>query len=362
MEGDIHERSRGLPDLSLIHWGSFSGTVRMIESSFRNLVDVEYHDLGGLTRIVELMPARVMSQARSVGQIWPWYKTGGWSAAIQRYCLRSGWIRPDRPTLFFQTLAAPVLEDDYSYAIYTDRVAREGALATEAFRSTWGPGWIEREETFLRGASAVFVMGPSTKDALASMYGVDPALVHVVGAGPGTEVGPIASERRSPRRILFVGTDWNLKGGPQVVEAFAMLKRRHPDLELLLVGSEPTGALPEDVQALGRVPREQMPKLFDEADLFVVPTYMEALGYSLLESLMHGLPSIGSNVGNQGWLIGDAGLTVPPGDVNAIADAVEHALGGYDRYKEQAVKRAAELRATMTWDSVAGAIFKHLFP
>jgi glycosyltransferase involved in cell wall biosynthesis len=356
----MSDQPRDLPDLSLIHWGSFSGTVQMLEGSFLGLANIQYHDLGTLTRATDLIPARARAQVHSLGRDWPWYKTAEWSKALQRHCLRSGWISRDRPTLFFQTLAAAVLDGDHRYAIYTDRVAREGARGAEAFRSKWGPGWIEREELFLRNASDVFVMGPSTVSALTDMYGLDPARVHVVGAGPGSQVGQIGREVRSPRRILFVGTDWDLKGGPQVVEAFASLRVRHPDLELVLVGSEPTGELPDGVLALGRVPREQMPALFAEADLFVVPTYMEALGYSLLESLMHGLPSIGSTVGNQGWLIGDAGLTVPPGDVEAVSQAVYQVLGDYDRYKRNAVSRAEELRQTMTWDNVAQAICRRL--
>ncbi len=354
------DRSSKRAALSVIHWGSFSGTVEMIEPSIRTLADASFHDLGSLTRRPALLPARALEQARAIGRDWPWHKTVGWSRAIQGEILRNGWLVPETPTVFFQTLAAPVLPPDYPYVIYTDRVGREGALGSEEFRSSWGPGWDEREEQFLNRASSVFVMGPSTKDALETLYGTDPDKIHVVGAGPGSSIGPITRAVRAPRRLLFVGTAWRLKGGPEVVEAFRSLKQTHPGLELQLVGSDPEDPLPEGAVALGRVPRSRMPELFAEADLFLVPTHMEALGYSLLESLMQGLPSIGSTVGNQGWLIDDAGRTVTPGDVSAIVDAVNDVLRDYDSYKARAVARAAELRDTMTWDRVASALVDHI--
>lgn len=346
----------GERSLSVIYWGGFSGTVRMLQDPLELHARVEYHDITDLTRHPRLLPARLAAHAVSLGRHHPWHKTGIWSKALQRHMVRAGWVSSARPTVFYQTLAAPDLDGQTSYVVYTDRVGREGALEHEAFRSTWGPGWEEREEQFLKRARSVLVMGPSTKRALAGLYGVEESVVRVVGAGPGSEVGPIQTVSRQPRRILFVGTNWRLKGGPEILAAFESISKRHSDLELLLVGSEPDRSLPPGARSLGRVAATEMPTLFKESDLFVVPTYMEALGYSLLEAVMHGLPAIGSTVGNQGWVIGDAGLTVPPGDVARIVDAIESVLADYPSFQERATQRAKELRNKMSWDSVATAI------
>ncbi len=343
-------------ELSLVHWGLFSGTVPMMKEPLARLATVDYHDFGSVTRVPSLLPARVRATFACVGREGPWFKTGIWSGAIQRHAIAQGWISPSRPTLFFQTLGAQVLPPEYRYAIYTDRLAREGAAEAEVYRSTWGPGWIEREEAFLAGAESIFVMGPSSKEALSTRYGLDTANVQVVGAGPGTGIGPIGRERRPARRLLFVGTNWGLKGGSEVVEAFSRLSDRHPELELTLVGDEPSVPLPDRVSKLGRVPGGEMPRLFAESDIFVVPTYMEALGYSLLEALLQGLPAIGSTVGNQGWLIGDAGKTVEAGNVDQIEQAIEAVVAEFDLYKEKAIRRAEELRPTMSWDRVAATI------
>ncbi len=350
------QETQELAPLSVIHWGSFSGTVPMMREPLSRYASPVYHDITSLTRTPRLLRSRGMAQIEATGKPYAWHKTARWSRAVQKVAISDGWIDPDIPTVFYQTLAAPVLDPEHRYLIYTDRVAREGALEAEAFRSTWGPGWEEREAEFLRRASAILVMGPSTKKALVDLYGIDPERIEVVGAGPGTHVGPIGTETRSPTRLLFVGTNWNLKGGPEVLDAFARISSRHPDLELVLAGSEPDRDLPERTTSMGRVPGASMPELFASADLFVVPTYMEALGYSLLEALMHGLPAIGSTVGNQAWLIGDAGTTVRPGDVDELSAALEGVLDNFTAYKEKAVIRATRLREEMTWERVASSI------
>lgn len=318
--------------------------------------NVTYHDITEITRDLSLLPARARAQVGASGKDYPWHKTERWSKAVQSYATDNGWVTSERPTLFYQTLAAPVLPKEIVYSVYTDRVGREGALGHEDFRSRWGPGWLEREEGFLRGARTIFVMGPSTKTMLTDAYGVAPDRVQVVGAGPGTEIGPIGEEIRDPRRLLFVGTHWGLKGGPDVVAAYERLATSRPDLELTMVGSDPEGPVPDGVTAMGRIDRKSMPELFATHDVFVVPTHMEALGYSLLEALMHGLPAIGSNVGNQEWLIAKAGTTVDPGDVEGLVAAVARILDDYPAYKQAAIQRARQLRDEMTWEHVAEAL------
>lgn len=356
---DEHERGPedgGDVGLSVVHWGRFSGTVAGLGAALAPRVDAVYHDLTPLTRRPRLLARRALAMARRTGVDGPWYKSGIWSRGLQSHMLTHGWVSTDRPTLFLQTLAAPVLEPGFPYAIYTDRVGWEGAAVGGRYASTWRRDWINREEAFLRNARRVMVMGPSTADCLVKDYGLAADRVEVVGAGPGSPLGTIVPTDRAPRRLLFVGTHWEVKGGPEILEAFRTLRIRRPGLELTLVGAEPEEALPPGVRWLGRVPPGAMAGVMAAHDVFVVPTYMEALGYSLLEALMHGLPVVASDVGNQPWLVGCAGECVPPGDVGAVVGAVERILEGFDSFKADAVARAHELRASMTWERVADAV------
>jgi glycosyltransferase involved in cell wall biosynthesis len=218
---------------------------------------------------------------------------------------------------------------------------------------------LEREATFLRHADRVFVMGPSTQRVLVAEYGVPEGRVHVVGAGPNTDLGP-ARTRTAASRLLFVGTQWELKGGPELLAAFEMVRPDHPDLELTIVGCTPEQPLPAGVRALGRVPHGRMDEIFDAADILVMPTHMEAFGIALIEGLMKGMPCIGTTVGNQQWIIADAGLAVEPGDVPPLAAALRRVMDEFPMFHRSAVARGMELRATMSWSRVAEHIVAEL--
>ena len=65
------------------------------------------------------------------------------------------------------------------------------------------------------------------------------------------------------------------------------------------------------------------PRCYDEADVFVLPTFYEGYGMAVAEALAHGLPVISSATGAIPELLADgAGLLVPSGDPKALAAAL----------------------------------------
>lgn len=346
--------------LTFLHTGSFSGSAASLRVALAERVPVGSFDLMPLSRHPRLLPARIRAygEALKAGRGIPWTKTAQWSRALQRHLERKGVIG-NGPVLILQSLPALVMPPAGRYWIYTDRVGREGAAVGGPHLSRFTPGWLEREATFLRRADRVIVMGPSTKQVLVAEYGVPEESVHVVGAGPNTNLGPVRA-RTAAARLLFVGTQWELKGGPELLAAFEMVRSDHPDLELTIVGSIPDKPLPAGVQALGRVPHSRMDEIFDAADILAMPTHMEAFGIALIEGLIKGLPCIGTTVGNQQWIIADAGLAVEPGNVSSLAAALRRVVGEFPLFHRRAVARGTELRATMSWSRIAEHLIREL--
>jgi glycosyltransferase involved in cell wall biosynthesis len=355
----------GEPGLTLLHVGAFSGSVPALRRALDAHTTVDAHDLMPLARAPRLVGARLLAgyEARRAGPGTPWTKTGAWTTALERHVRARGILRPGRPALIVQTLPAILPPEGVRYGVYTDRVGLEGAAVAGAHRSRHSPGWLARERRLLLGAHRVFVMGPSTADVLVTDYGVRAERVHVVGAGPNIGPPPEATAvavPADPPRLLFVGTQWELKGGPILLEAFARLHAKDPRARLTLVGSGPGGPLPDGVTALGRIPHAEMAAVYAAADAVVIPTHMEAFGIALVEGLSRGLPCVASTVGNQPWIIGDAGLAVPPGDVDALAQALRRLVVDYPAFHAHARARGAELRGTMTWPAVAGRVTAEL--
>jgi glycosyltransferase involved in cell wall biosynthesis len=98
------------------------------------------------------------------------------------------------------------------------------------------------------------------------------------------------------------------------------------------------------VRVLGH--RNDVPRLLDVADFFVLMSHREGLSFALVEAMAHGLPAIVADVAENLEAVGDSGVAVPYGDEEAVAAA----LRGLVRNREgrlarggRAARRAAEL-------------------
>jgi glycosyltransferase involved in cell wall biosynthesis len=349
--GDKNEEA----DLLMVRIGSFSGSAISLRDALGRRVRVIDFDLLPRLSGMRGAPARVaasVERLRARTRVSP-MKTEAWSRAAQRTAT-SALSEARGAVLFVQTIPAFDLSGVH-YGIYTDRVAREGASSGGRFASRFTPNWLKREEIFLRGAHRVYVMGSTTRDWLLGEYGLPSERVRVVGAGPNAAPGsPIRSQRC--RRFLFVGTQWELKGGPELLAAFQSARHHVGEAELLLVGSTPSEALPPGVRALGRIPVSQMRDIYSEVDALVIPTHSEAFGIALLEALARGIPCIATTVGNQPQIVGEAGICVAPGDIPALSNAMTRLATEYEAYRHAARHRLRQLASQMNWERIARRI------
>jgi glycosyltransferase involved in cell wall biosynthesis len=89
-----------------------------------------------------------------------------------------------------------------------------------------------------------------------------------------------------------------------------------------------------------------VPRLLAAADIFVLMSEREGLSFALLEAMAHGLPAIVADVPENVEAVADAGLAVPYGDEEAIANALRRlAENGDERalLGERARRRVADL-------------------
>ncbi len=187
----------------------------------------------------------------------------------------------------------------------------------------FGKAWLRRERETYQAAAAIATFSNLVRKSLIDDYQVDPARVHVVGAG--ANVVPDATLRRADdgRTLVFIGKDgWRRKGGPVLLKAFEMLRRARPDLRLLLAGPSETLVLPEGVTNLGLVPFEEVKRLLSRATVFVLPTLREPFGIAFLDAMICRVPCVGTRIGAVPEILGEAGVCVPPADARALAQAV----------------------------------------
>ncbi len=167
--------------------------------------------------------------------------------------------------------------------------------------------------------------------------------------------------------VLFVGRLASNKGLLTLVDAFASLRRAHPDAELVLVGEDGGMApavrgraaslgLGNSVHVVGHVPDErELAAAYREARFLALPSDYEAFGLVLLEALAQGTPVIASRVGGIPEFVPDekAGLLVPPGVPAELARAMERLWSDRELATRLARYGRDEVVPQYTWDALA---------
>ncbi|MEJ2504104.1 MAG: glycosyltransferase, partial [Gemmatimonadota bacterium] len=147
----------------------------------------------------------------------------------------------------------------------------------------------------------------------------------------------------SPARLITVGRLAEEKGIEQALRALAVLRDRGRGFRYTVIGGGPLGAalerltatlrLEKQVDFLGPLPHGRVLETLSAQDIFLLPGVesstgaVEAQGRVLVEAQAAGLAIVASRVGGVPETVGDgAGVLVSPGDVAALADAIEHLL------------------------------------
>ncbi|MFN2501632.1 MAG: glycosyltransferase family 4 protein [Pyrinomonadaceae bacterium] len=164
--------------------------------------------------------------------------------------------------------------------------------------------------------------------------------------------------RGEPVRVLFVGAMGKLKGERDLIEALAMVDCDSTALSVSLLGYGSDGirdlctrsGVGQLIDHLGPVPASEGIKYFERADIFVLPTYAEAMPISVIEAMAAGLPVITTKVGGIPELIehGVDGFLVEPGDIKSIAATIETLIN--DKHLRRQVGLRAQDKARKQMD------------
>lgn len=148
-----------------------------------------------------------------------------------------------------------------------------------------------------------------------------------------------------------------------IIHAYARLKSRMPDATLTIVGyGSEEGRLRklasqlDGVRFLGRVEPQHMPRVYDEADIFLNASVVDNQPVSILEAFAAGIPVISTPTGDISALVRDheTGIQVPPYDPDAMAAAIDWVLTHPDRAITYA-ECARALTGRFTWPAVRDA-------
>jgi len=221
---------------------------------------------------------------------------------------------------------------------------------------------LEMEKAAYQGAKMVFTMSSFTKKSVIEHYDCDPEKVYCVYAG--SNIGMNTEEREkdySNKQILFVGVDWERKGGPELAQAFKKVLKVHPEAKLTIVGCKPEINMP-NYEPVGRVQLDRVKYYYEKASVFCLPSRWEPFGIAFVEALSNKLPVIGTNICAIPDMIkhGENGYLVELGNIEQLADALINLLGDPGRCRTFGEKGYQIAFERYNWDKVGEKIRHHI--
>jgi glycosyltransferase involved in cell wall biosynthesis len=226
-----------------------------------------------------------------------------------------------------------------------------------------GGNFVDRQKFRLNrdafhAASALVTWSEWARRSVIDDYGVDAARVRVLAPGAARAFFDIgraraarnASAEKRPTRLLFVGGDFDRKGGPLLVEAARDMLGEACELDLVTgaaVEAQPGIRVHRGVQANS----PELLRLFSAADVFVLPTHAECLAVVLMEATAAGLPVITTDVGALSEAVKPevSGMLIRPGNQDDLHSALRVLVD--DPACRQRMGRAGNALAREKFDS-----------
>ena len=373
MNGSPFPANRGLRDrIVFVKYGSFSHVNGKVEAILRERFP-EYHleVVDAARDILASYPllSLWLRLKASLKRLLPFIRGrhSPWDFVFQEpkaWGLISSWILrhadPNRVAFIFQTQSMfDASHPGIPFFIYTDHT-RE-AHRRQPYSGAPAPAsetWKRAEAALYGKAKTVFTLSRFCADSVIHDYGVPEGRVLAVSTGINMEL-PIldwASRERKPV-ILFVGNDWEIKGGNELVAAFALVRLEIPSEELWVVGCQPP-VMHEGMRLFSRVELGELDKLFRKASLVCVPSRVERASMLSLDAAAYGLPVITTphGAGSERVRHGVTGLLADPADTESFAAAIIGLLKDPDRASAMGRAGRKMVEEEFTWDAVGGKI------
>jgi glycogen(starch) synthase len=245
--------------------------------------------------------------------------------------------------------------------------------ATEAGRhSGWVCGPLSRqvhavESWLVRESDSLITCSASMRDEITELFGPGLAEVTVIRNGIDASRWPFAPRRprTGPPELLFVGRLEYEKGVHDLIAALPRIRRTHPGTTLTIAGEGTQyDWLLEEVRRhrvrkattfVGHLDHAELLAALHRADAAVLPSHYEPFGLAALEAAAAGTPLVTSNIGGLGEAVinEETGMSFPPGDVVAIAEAVRAVLDDPTAAQRRARAARDRLTADFDWNTVA---------
>ncbi|HNX10939.1 MAG TPA: glycosyltransferase family 1 protein [bacterium] len=350
--------------------------------------------------------AKIIKEHKNIrGKILGWPFTYFWT--LGRLSLEMLWRRPK--LLFVPAHALPLIHPRRSIVtihdiafkkekqVYNEQTVERGGkflrrmviVLVKYFSFLVGRGFKYEPTTYLdwstrfalRHAKKIITVSQFTKNELINTYRAHPDKITVVHNGYNAEAYHLINNQEKINAVaakygldfpylLYVGRLEKKKNIPLLVEAFALLKERHPEIKekLVLVGQASFGYdeikyiveeynLNKEVIMPGWIEEEDLPYLHNRASAFVFPSRHEGFGIPVIQALACGLPTAVSDLPVMREVVAEAAIYFDKDDKEDMTQKLYTLLS--DKSLRQELRAKGLSRASQfSWEKCARETLK----
>lgn len=216
--------------------------------------------------------------------------------------------------------------------------------------------WLALERTIYLNTTLNFTRSTNVNESIINDYNTDPEKAINIYAGynvPDNKPIVMNNDNYSNKTFLFVGGDWERKGGPELINAFKKVLDVHPDAHLKIVGCSPDISV-TNVEILGKLDLENLYDYYTTSSIFILPSRLEPFGVAFLEAMYFKLPVIATNIQALPDFIkpGVNGYLAEPGDSEALFQFMVDLLNDPQKCRKMGEEGSKLVYEKYNWENV----------
>ncbi len=216
----------------------------------------------------------------------------------------------------------------------------------------------------IRNCDRVITSSRESAREIQRAFGVSAHKVRMVYNGLDAEFfHPIKGERKKPQTLLFVGNTDDVKKGIDYLLRAMILLPHSVTLNVVDEGFPVKTYAPQMSRRLGlnsrvtftgKISAETLRRLYNSAEVVVLPSLYEGFGLPAAEAMACGTPVVATRAGALPEVVGEeGGILVPPRDPQALAEAILKIMREEGLRKKMGALGRQRVESLFTWPEVA---------
>lgn len=235
------------------------------------------------------------------------------------------------------------------------------------------------EKNVLKRSSLAIYSSEWAANSAIKDYSTDPSRVKVIPYGSNIDckrtindiTGNNNQKSKNVCKLLFIGQDWERKGGEKAVNVARYLNEKYIKTELTIAGCTPPDdlVLPEYIHVLGFIDKssqegeDMFQRLYSESHFFILPTIAECTPIVFSEANSFGLPVITTSTGGIGSIIRNdinGKMFGNDIDVPSCAGYIAGIFKDYDHYSSYSLSAFNEYVKRLNWEVSINKVISYM--